>query len=95
LAYEQKDLSGSLFINDRKDKDTHPDRTGTALIDGVEYWVSGWVKKKQDGTPWMSLAFKRKEAKRGAPPPSPRPQRRDDPISSGRPNADMDDEIPF
>lgn len=94
MAYEQKDLSGSLFINDRKDKDTHPDRTGTALIDGVEYWVSGWVKKKQDGTPWMSLAFKRKELKR-EPAPTPRPQRRDDPISSGRPRDMGDEEIPF
>lgn len=92
MAYEQKDMSGSLFINDRKDKDTHPDRTGTALIDGVQYWMSGWIKKKADGTPYMSLAFRRKE-QRQEPAPSPRPQRRDDPISTGR--RDMDDEIPF
>lgn len=93
MAYEQKDMSGSLFINGRKDKDAHPDRTGTALIDGVEYWVSGWVKKKQDGSPWMSLAFKRKEPKQNAAQESRRPQRRDDPITSGP--QDMNDEIPF
>jgi hypothetical protein len=92
MAYEQKDMSGSLFVNDRKDKDTHPDRSGTALIDGVEYWVSGWVKKKQDGTPWMSLAFKRKESKR-APAPSSRPLKLDPRITTGR--QDMDDEVPF
>jgi len=92
MAFEQKDMSGTLFINDRKDKDTHPDRTGTALIDGVEYWVSGWIKQGQRGQ-FLSLAFKRKEQRHEPAPPPRRDQpRRSDPISSGR---DMDDEIPF
>jgi len=62
MAYEQKDNSGSIFVNDRKEKDNHPDRTGTALIDGTEYWVSGWLKKSKDGKPFLSLAFKPKDA---------------------------------
>ena len=63
MSYEQKDNSGSLFVNDKqKPGSQQPDRSGSALIDGVEYWVSGWIKRKQDGTAWLSLAFKRKEA---------------------------------
>lgn len=93
MAYEQRDNSGSVFVNDRKEKDTHPDRTGTAMIDGVMYFVSGWIKESAKGK-FMSLAFKRKDdqptrEQRTAPAP-----KRADPISSGR-NADMDDEIPF
>ncbi len=88
MAYEQKDNSGSLFKNQKKTTDNHPDRTGSALIDGVSYWVSGWVKQDKNGNPWMSLAFKRKEATamQEAATPAPRvmPKR-----------ADMDDEIPF
>lgn len=85
MAYEQKDNSGTLFKNDRKDKDTHPDRTGTATIDGVSYWMSGWVKEGPKG-PYMSVSFKRRDIQQqGAV--SPRPKRTD--------NSDMADDIPF
>ena len=60
MAYQQKDNSGSLFKNERREKDTHPHATGTALIDGVEYWVSAWTKEGKKGK-FQSLSFKRKE----------------------------------
>lgn len=97
MAYEQRDNSGSIFVNDRKEKDTHPDRTGTAMIDGVMYYVSGWIKQGSKGQ-FLSLAFKRKDDKpqqslgsKGRSAPA-----RPDPISSGRSlKEDMDDDIPF
>ena len=61
MAYEMKDNSGSIFVNDRKEKETHPDRSGSCIINGVHYFVSGWVKKKDNGEPWLSLAFKKKD----------------------------------
>lgn len=67
MAREQRDMSGILFKNNRKEKDTHPDRTGTAMIDGKMYWVKGWVKEGAKG-PFMTLTFERQEAKPvGAP----------------------------
>ena len=57
MAYEQKDNSGSLFKNDKKEKDSHPNAKGSAKIDGVEYWVSAWTKKDKNGNPWQSLSF--------------------------------------
>lgn len=63
MAYEKKDLTGALFPNDKKEKDTHPDHKGDALIDGVEYWVSGWDKESKNGVKYISLALKKKEAK--------------------------------
>lgn len=88
MAYEQKDNSGSLFKNDRKEKETHPDRTGTALIDGVAYYVSGWIKQGAKGQ-FLSLAFKRKEEKSISERAVASIKR---PTST---NADMDDDIPF
>ena len=29
----------------RKDKDEHPDRTGSIMVAGTEYWINGWLKK--------------------------------------------------
>lgn len=57
MAFEMKENSGSLFKNDKKEKDTHPNAKGTALIGGVEYWVSAWTKKDKNGNNWQSLAF--------------------------------------
>jgi hypothetical protein len=97
MAYEQRDNSGSIFLNERTEKDTHPDRTGTAMIDGVMYYVSGWLKQGSKGQ-FLSLAFKRKEEQqpreqRTAPATHRAVQKRNDPISTGR--FDDDGEIPF
>ena len=75
-GYVPKDNSGSLFVNDKKERDSQPDRRGSARIDGVDYWVSGWVKKKDDGTPWMSMSYQRKDA--AAPAPKAQPAQDDD-----------------
>lgn len=57
--------SGALFNNDRKEQDNHPDRTGSATIDGREYWVNAWIKEGKKGK-FLSLSFKPKdEAKSG------------------------------
>ncbi|MCY1218453.1 hypothetical protein D9M72_304020 [compost metagenome] len=63
MAYEKRDLTGTLFKNDKREKDSHPHATGSCVIDGVEYWVSAWTKDGQKGK-FQSLAFKRKEERR-------------------------------
>ena len=87
MAYEMKDLTGSLWKNQKKATDRHPDRTGSALIDGVEYWVSGWIKESPKGEKWLSLAFKRKDAQKQSEP--------DRVPDSPAQSTDMSDEIPF
>jgi uncharacterized protein (DUF736 family) len=61
MSYEQKDNSGSLFKNNRKEKDTHPDYTGSALVNGVPMWLSAWIKRDKNGNAYMSCSFKPKD----------------------------------
>ncbi len=61
MAYEQKPNSGSIFNNDRKTEDEHPDMTGSALIDGKEYWVNAWNRTSKGGEKqYLGLSFKEK-----------------------------------
>ena len=49
MAYEMKEGSGSLFKNDRKTTETHPDYTGSIMVNGKEHWFSAWVKEGKKG----------------------------------------------
>lgn len=59
--FQQRDNSGSLFTNQRKVKDTHPDFNGSVMIGGVKYFVSGWKKVARTGKTFISMAFTPKE----------------------------------
>jgi len=54
---------GAIWGNQRKEKDTHPDFTGNAMIDGVEYWVSAWKRSPdaKPNAPSLKFSFQKKE----------------------------------
>lgn len=56
----KRDNSGALFRNKNKQRDTHPDFNGTAVIDGREYYIAGWARESANGKRYTSLAFKLK-----------------------------------
>jgi hypothetical protein len=61
MPANRTDNSGALFKNTRKTKDSQPDYTGQALVDGVDYYISAWIKRPPGKDAFMSLAFKPKE----------------------------------
>lgn len=76
---------GALFRNERKEKDNHPDHTGSINVDGVEYWLSAWVKTSKSGQKFFSLSVKQKDEKVSS----------NDVRREAAGTADPNDEIPF
>ena len=64
MAYEQREGQGSLFKNDQKESEKHPDYRGDCTVGGVKYWLSAWIKEGKNGK-FMSIAIKPKEDKQG------------------------------
>lgn len=76
--YKHKNNNGSLFKNDNKRPDKNdPDYKGSAVIDGQEYWISGWKKESSDKkSNFLSLSFSPKEEQANS---GNRKSRRDEP----------------
>ena len=70
MATEYSNLNrGVLFVNDRKAPGSNqPDRTGTLNVEGVEYFLDGWLKELAGGKKFMSVSIKRKDKQPGAAP---------------------------
>lgn len=86
MAYEQKDNSGSLFKNDRKEADTHADYRGTIKVAGVDYWIDAWINESSNGTKYMGLKVKPKDQQGGGGSVPAQPAAFD---------TDLDDDVPF
>ena len=58
MAYEHKENKGSIFKNEKKEKETHPDYTGQANVDGTVYNVSAWINESKGGKKYFGLYFR-------------------------------------
>jgi uncharacterized protein (DUF736 family) len=61
MAFEQKDNTGSLFKNSKKENEKQPDYTGTALVDGIPKRLAAWIKTSKKGTKYISISIKSDE----------------------------------
>jgi uncharacterized protein (DUF736 family) len=61
MAFEQRELSGSMFKNDKKTLPNHPDYRGDCKVDGKLYWMSGWIKETKAGAKFLSVSLTLKD----------------------------------
>jgi len=56
-GFQQRDNTGTLFKNDRKEKETQPDYRGQIMVSGQTFALSAWIKQGKNGK-FMSLSVK-------------------------------------
>jgi hypothetical protein len=84
MAYDNTNR-WTLNKNDRKEKEAHPDYKGSLNVDGVDYWIDGWIKDGANGK-FISGSLK----------PKDRQNDRNQPAPQQRASAfDDDSEVPF
>ncbi len=76
MADYDNNLSGVLFKNDKDGNEKRPDYKGSAEIEGVQYWVSAWIRDGAKGK-FMSMKYEAKE-QQTAPKPAQKPAPADD-----------------
>ena len=67
--------SGMLARNDRKEKDSQPNFTGSLNVAGTDYWLSAWVNdgkpgSQMEGKKYFSIKINPKDAPQSSTPRS-------------------------
>ena len=100
MSNYDNNMKAAIWINDKREKETHPHFKGSALIDGVEYYVSAWKRNAgaKHNAPDLKMSFtKVSDVKRKAVDQAnqslSKPQQ-SAPPPPPEPN-DFDDSIPF
>jgi hypothetical protein len=86
MAYEMKEGSFSLFKNNRKEKETHPDYAGSIMINGKEHYLNAWLKEGKNGKFFSGSVGKEKPVKDSFTPKG---------ADEMPKNTIEDDEVPF
>ncbi len=54
--FEQKDGTGVLFVNGKKESEKQPDHTGNIMVNGTKYRLAAWLKSGSKGK-YLSLCI--------------------------------------
>ena len=56
---------GSIWMNDKKETENHPDFKGSLNVNGQDFWVSAWKRKEGAKPTSPSLTFSIKAKNEG------------------------------
>jgi hypothetical protein len=87
-------MRGVLFKNLDRNSDSQPDYKGKAEVNGVEFWLSAWVREGQKGK-FMSLSFTPKDDAKAPTNRGAQHKNGTTREERSRDIRDMDSDIPF
>lgn len=96
MAYDQKPNCGTMFKNEDKRSHNSPDYSGPINIEGVNYFISGWIKTagptaRNPGSKFLSVSVQLSTKNANPAPPGSATGAKFD----GNAGDDYDDDIPF
>ncbi len=59
MAFKPRDNSGTLFVNRKKETEKQPDYTGYIMYNGEKIQLSGWKKRGERGSTYLSLSVQK------------------------------------
>lgn len=62
--FKHKNMTGSLFENNYKERDNQPDMTGKLVIDDKTYQVAGWKNQTKNGGEYIKISVSDDEPQR-------------------------------
>lgn len=93
--YQQKDNSGTLFTNDYKKAENHPDFKGKCKVNGKDMEFAAWKREGTRGE-YLSISFSEPYKKNNADSPAPKTGsfKKEFPVVNLN-GDDIDDGLPF
>lgn len=95
MAYEERNNSGTLFRNDRRQNDRQPEYTGTAIINGAQMRISAWVRTSKNGNKFFSLSFDEPQPKQDYAPKEQKQYAPQKPTAAPAAPQSSDPDLPF
>ena len=89
---EQKNNSGTIFRNAKKETAQAPDYSGTATVAEKKYRIAGWINKSKTGGNYLRIIFNEPPMIPIAPLPAEQSRLE---IGSGNVDSVMLDDLPF
>lgn len=93
MPFEEKNMSGALFKNDKEGGNPNwPDYRGSLTVSNQQYELAAWIKTSKAGKKYMSLSVNPKlQSDRASPPTGGR----NDPRPAKQEGEAFSDDIPF
>lgn len=71
MSFEQNELTGALFKNDKQGNEKRPDYTGRCKVGGRDLEMAAWIKESKNGNKtYMSIKFQEPHKREGGIDPS-------------------------
>lgn len=61
MAWETREMEGTLFKNDKEGVESRPDYTGTCMVNGQLLRMAAWVNRAKSGRTYLAFKFQEDE----------------------------------